>query len=120
MHRLIGVAAAISVGLGCAACGGSTTSMPSNVSTFLFSAYTGANGGTSAPVAQRVEDSVGVSGYQATTTLPGTVSFTAPNAAGAVLLTWKLNGRRFQWWISWDGDYATPENTRSAAAIGAS
>lgn len=105
---------------GLTACGSSaTTLLPTNVSQFLYFNYTGSNGGTVAPVDQRVEQAAGVTGYIGSHLIPGTVSVSAPNAAGAVLFTWTLHHERFQWWVAQNGQYATPTNARSAAAIGA-
>lgn len=46
--------------------------------------------------ADTVDSLANASGWIGSNTLPGTITVGAPNAAGAVMVIWVLNGQRFQ------------------------
>ncbi len=99
---------------------GATLKIPFNVESFLTIIYTGSNKPGFAVHSPRwhVEQMTGETQWLGSNTLPGTMAISAPNAQGAVIVTWIVRGKTFKWLVSQNGQYAVPENARSRQALG--
>ena len=91
------------------------SALPPNVQSLLDEDWAG----TAADVttADAAESMVGASAWIGSNTLPGTLTVGHPNAQGAELVTWHLNGVTFAWLLSADGNHATAQNQRSYLAL---
>ena len=117
--RWVGIVVGLGLLTPLAGCGGSA--IPFNVESFLTIIYTGSNkpGFAVHSPAWHVEQMTGETQWIGSNTLPGTLAIGAPNAQGAVMVTWVVRGKTFKWLVSQNGEYAVPENARSRAALGA-
>lgn len=97
-----------------------TQTIPFNVSSFLTVFYNGSNkvGYATHSPAWHVENMTGDTQWIGSNTLPGTLTIGAPNAQGAVMVTWIVRGQTFKWLVSQNGQYAVPQNARSWTALG--
>ncbi len=91
------------------------SALPANVQSLLEDDWAGTGADVSTEAA--AESMVGASAWIGSNQLPGTITVGRPNPQGAVMVTWMLNGRKFQWLLSADGQHATAQNQRSYLAL---